>query len=95
MESDRRACSHPVTVRAASRCARGLDRCTGGTVGGMCAAADEWGPCTDPVDMRSWDPALDAEDDGPDPDPRTLADQVDVEARHYRTLGTDFGVGYG
>lgn len=29
--------------------------------------------------------------DEPAPDPRSLADQVDVEARHYRTLGTAFG----
>ena len=26
-----------------------------------------------------------------EPDRRTLAEQIDVEARHYRTLGTAFG----
>jgi hypothetical protein len=67
-------------------------------------ADDAW---TDPVDMRTWDPALDAEDDGPadermtldsidghsEPEParRPLAAQIDVEAVHYRTLGTAFG----
>jgi hypothetical protein len=48
---------------------------------------DDDGPWwTDPVDPRTWDPSLDAEDDGPDA--RSLAEQVDGHARALRAVGS-------
>ncbi len=38
-----------------------------------------------------WSPSDFTPDDAPGPDRRTLAERIDAEARHYRTIGTDFG----